>query len=32
MRNVYTMLFGKPERKRHDKPSRRWEYNIEIDL
>jgi hypothetical protein len=33
MRNVYKILFGKPERKRPLRgPRRRWEDNIRMDL
>jgi hypothetical protein len=32
-RNAYTLLVGKPERKRSlGRPIRRWEDNIKIDL
>jgi hypothetical protein len=33
MRNAYSILVGKPERKRTlGRPKRRWEDNIRIDL
>jgi hypothetical protein len=33
MKNAYRILVGKPERKRqHDRPSRRWENGIMLDL
>jgi hypothetical protein len=31
-RNVYIILFGKPEEKRLGKPRRKWEDTIETDL
>jgi hypothetical protein len=33
MRNVHTILIGKPERKRPgERHRRRWEHNIKMDL
>jgi len=32
-RGVYSVVVGKPERKRtHERPRNRWEHNIKMDL